>query len=62
MVQSLTSHLSHLSLDREFYKTTTVVKQLAVGDESLSVVNVNRSLFETIVRDLIVDGAPPVRA
>jgi hypothetical protein len=43
--------------DSEFYKTTTVVKQLAVGDVSLSVVNVNRSLFETIVRELIVDGA-----
>lgn len=43
--------------DSEFYKTTTVVKQLAVGDVSLPVVNVNRSLFETIVRELIVDGA-----
>jgi hypothetical protein len=42
--------------DSEFYKTTTVVKQLAVGDVSLSVVNVNRSLFETVVRELIVDG------
>eukprot|EP00976_Prorocentrum_cordatum_P061814 1176461-Prorocentrum_minimum.AAC.2 len=41
---------------REFYKTTTVVKYIGSGDNAVPGVALNRSLFQTILRDLVIEG------
>ena len=41
---------------RTFYKTTTVVKYLGHGETALAGVTLNKSLFETVLRDLLLEG------
>ena len=41
---------------RTFYKTTTVVKYLGHGESALAGVTLNKSLFETVLRDLLLEG------
>ena len=45
---------------RAFYKTTTVVKYLGHGESALPGVTLNRNLFETVLRDLLLDGTDRV--
>jgi DNA mismatch repair protein MSH2 len=45
---------------RAFYKTTTVVRYLGHGESALPGVTLNRSLFETVLRDLLLDGTERV--
>ncbi|KAF4398762.1 DNA mismatch repair protein MSH2 isoform X1 [Cannabis sativa] len=40
---------------KTFYHTTTALRQLGSGSESLSSVSVSRNMFETIVRDLLLE-------
>eukprot|EP00803_Ostreobium_quekettii_P007490 evm.model.scf_227.6 EVM.evm.TU.scf_227.6 scf_227:67170-78839(-) len=42
---------------RQFYKTTAVVKDLGSGQNSLPAVTLNRSLLETVLRELLVETA-----
>ena len=41
---------------RTFYKATTVVKYLGHGESALAGVTLNKSLFETVLRDLLLEG------
>jgi DNA mismatch repair protein MSH2 len=45
-----------LALARRFYKTTSVVKHLGAGEGALPGVTLNRALFETVLRALLLDG------
>lgn len=45
-----------LLVARQFYRTMAVVKYLG-GSEGLPYVNLNRSLYETVLRELLVEGA-----
>lgn len=40
---------------KTYYHTTTVLRQVGNGSASVSSVSVNRSMFETIVRDLLLE-------
>lgn len=47
-----------LFIARTFYKTTAVVKYLGgSGDAGLAGVTLNRNLFETVLRELLLEGA-----
>eukprot|EP00854_Cymbomonas_tetramitiformis_P014890 gene14890-17603_t len=41
---------------REFYKTTTVVKYVGNEKDAIAVVALNRSLFTTVLRELLLEG------
>ncbi|KAL3140673.1 hypothetical protein ABBQ32_005238 [Trebouxia sp. C0010 RCD-2024] len=46
-----------LFVARQFYKTTAVVKYLGKQDNGLAGVTLNRSLYETVLRELLLDRA-----
>lgn len=43
-----------VTIARQFYKTTAVVKQLGQGDNVLAGLSLNRNLFENVLRDLLL--------
>ena len=41
-----------------FHKTTSVVKYMGTGNTALAGVTLNRPMFETVLRALLLDGLP----
>lgn len=48
-----------LFIARQYYRTTAVVKHLGAGgaEKGLASVTLNRNLFESVLRDLLLEGA-----
>ncbi|XP_065860687.1 DNA mismatch repair protein MSH2 [Euphorbia lathyris] len=51
-----TSHGENATfIAKTYYRTTTVLRQLGSGPDGLSSVSINKNMFETIARDLLLD-------
>nr|XP_043607368.1 DNA mismatch repair protein MSH2 [Erigeron canadensis] len=51
-----TAHGENASfIAKTYYNTTTVLRQISNGSDALSSVSVNKNMFETIVRDLLLE-------
>ena len=45
---------------RNFFKTTTVIRYLGHGESALPVVTMSRGLFETVLRELLLESSVPL--